>query len=89
MGLIRVQVEFRFGIHNFHSTITHLSVTGVLVGYVVVQVLRLQLYYFSLLEKDIILRIVISSFRECLWVQYRGSGYGFSAYPESPSKIPL
>ena len=32
-------MEFRFGLHNIHSTITHLSVTGMLVGYVVVQVL--------------------------------------------------
>ena len=30
------------GIQNIHSTITHLSVTGVLVSYVVLLVLRLQ-----------------------------------------------
>ena len=35
-------MEFRFGIHNIHSSITHLSVTGVLVGHIMVQVLKLQ-----------------------------------------------
>ena len=87
-------MEFRFGIHNLHSTINHLSVTGEVSwlrygASVEIDIIMSTRNYFSQLEKDIILRIVISSFRKCKWVKDRVSRYGFSAYPESPSKILL
>ena len=61
-------MEFRFGIHNIHLTITHLSVTGVLGTSVQIAIIMSKRNYFSRVENDFILRIVISSFRGCLWV---------------------
>ena len=66
-------MEFRFGIHSIHSTITHLSVTWLRCGTSVeIAIIMSKRNYFSQLEKDTILRIVISSFRGSLWVDNRG-----------------